>query len=89
MHYAFDNVGRALLVTTIVLVAGFLVLAQSSFSMNADMGLLTAMTIFIALIVDFLFLPPLLIALDKRKEAKQVKIENQNISIINNSIPAE
>lgn len=89
VHYAFDNVGRALLVTTIVLVAGFLVLAQSSFSMNADMGLLTAMTIFIALIVDFLFLPPLLIALDKRKEAKQVKIENQNISIINNSIPAE
>lgn len=68
VHYAFDNVGRALLVTTIVLVAGFSVLAQSSFSMNADMGLLTAMTIFIALVVDFFFLPPLLIALDKRKE---------------------
>ena len=68
VHYAFDNVGRALLVTTVVLVAGFSVLAQSSFSMNADMGLLTAMTIFIALVVDFFFLPPLLIALDKRKE---------------------
>ncbi len=68
VHYAFDNVGRALLVTTIVLVAGFSVLAQSSFNMNADMGLLTAITIFIALIVDFFFLPPLLIALDKGKE---------------------
>ena len=33
------------------------------------MGLLTAITIFIALIVDFFFLPPLLIALDKDKSA--------------------
>jgi len=67
VHYAFDNVGRALWVTTFVLVAGFAVLAQSSFKMNADMGFLTALTIFIALIVDFLFLPPLLMLLDKRK----------------------
>ena len=65
VHYAFDNVGRALWVTTMVLVAGFMVLAQSTFKMNADMGLLTAITIFTALVVDFLFLPPLLIKLDK------------------------
>jgi uncharacterized protein len=64
VHYAFDNVGRALWITTFVLVAGFSVLAQSSFKMNADMGMLTAMTIFIALVVDFLFLPPLLMAID-------------------------
>ena len=31
---------------------------------NADMGLLTALTILIALLVDFLFLPPLLMKLD-------------------------
>ena len=67
VHYAFDNVGRALWVTTFVLVAGFTVLAQSSFKMNADMGLLTALTIFVALVVDFLFLPPLLMLLDKSK----------------------
>jgi len=67
VHYAFDNVGRALWVTTFVLVAGFTVLAQSSFKMNADMGFLTALTIFIALVVDFLFLPPLLMLLDKTK----------------------
>jgi hypothetical protein len=35
--------------------------------MNSDMGFLTALTIFVALVVDFLFLPPLLMALDKRK----------------------
>jgi len=67
VHYAFDNVGRALWVTTFVLVAGFTVLAQSSFKMNADMGFLTALTIFVALVVDFLFLPPLLMLLDKNK----------------------
>ncbi len=65
VKYAFNTVGVALLVTTIVLVAGFLVIAQSNFLVNSQMGLLTAITITIALIVDFLFLPPLLIALDK------------------------
>ena len=72
VHYAFDNVGRALWITTFVLVAGFMILAQSSFKMNADMGLLTAITILIALIVDFLFLPPLLMAIDERREKKRL-----------------
>ncbi|MDF2181011.1 MMPL family transporter [Neptuniibacter sp. CAU 1671] len=63
--YAFSSVGKALWVTTAVLIAGFMVLAQSTFKVNADMGLLTAITIFIALVVDFLFLPPLLMLLDR------------------------
>ena len=69
VRYAFNTVGVALLVTTIVLVAGFLVISQSNFLVNSQMGLLTAITITIALIVDFLFLPPLLIAVDKDKNA--------------------
>lgn len=69
VRYAFSSVGRALWITTLVLVAGFLVLAQSSFKLNADMGLLTAITILIALAVDFLFLPPLLMVLDRHPAA--------------------
>ena len=65
--YAFTHVGQALVVTTLVLVAGFSVLALSTFKLNADMGIVTALTIAIALIVDFLLLPPLLMALDKGK----------------------
>jgi predicted RND superfamily exporter protein len=65
VRYAFHTVGVALLVTTIVLVAGFLVLSQSSFKLNSDMGLLTSITIALALLADFLFLPPLLMKLDK------------------------
>jgi predicted RND superfamily exporter protein len=53
-----------------VLVAGFMVLAQSTFTLNSDMGLLTAVTIAVALIVDFLFLPPLLMMLDGKNDAK-------------------
>ena len=64
IHYAFTSVGVALITTTVVLIAGFLVLTFSSFKMNSDMGLLTAITIGIALIIDFLLLPPLLMKLD-------------------------
>ena len=63
--YAFHTVGRALWITTVVLVAGFSVLAMSSFRLNADMGQLSAIVIFIALVVDFLFLPTLLMLFDK------------------------
>ena len=65
IRYAFNTVGVALLITTIILTAGFMILAQSSFLVNANMGLLTAITICLALFVDFLFLPPLLMYLDK------------------------
>jgi predicted RND superfamily exporter protein len=55
----------ALWVTSLVLIAGFMVLTQSAFKLNADMGLLTAITIGFALAADFLFLPPLLMKVDK------------------------
>jgi predicted RND superfamily exporter protein len=65
VKYAFHTVGTALLVTTLVLIAGFMVLTQSAFKLNSDMGLLTAITIGLALLLDFLFLPPLLMKVDK------------------------
>lgn len=77
VRYSFASVGKALWVTTIVLVAGFSVMATSSFKVNADMGLLTAITILIALIVDFLFLPPLLMLL-KSKNDKVEDRKNHN-----------
>ena len=64
VRYAFSTVGVALWVTSMALIAGFLVLATSSFKLNSGMGLLTAIVIAIALLVDFLLLPPLLIRLD-------------------------
>lgn len=71
VRFAFRTVGMALTVTTVVLVAGFLVLAQSSFKVNADMGLLTAITMVTALIIDFLVLPPLLIKLEEKRNEQE------------------
>ncbi|KZY40728.1 hypothetical protein A3752_02880 [Oleiphilus sp. HI0081] len=82
IRYAFSTVGVALLVTTFILFANFAVLAISDFSMNSDMGLMTAVTIVVALLVDFFFLPPLLLFLvgSKRKKAKQdLTIDDQGI----------
>jgi predicted RND superfamily exporter protein len=67
VRYAFNSVGRALWVTSLVLVAGFLILSQSSFKQNSDMGLLAAVTIALALVADFLLLPALLIVIDRRR----------------------
>ncbi|MFN1532107.1 efflux RND transporter permease subunit [Vibrio jasicida] len=76
VRYAFHTVGRALWITTVVLVAGFSVLAMSSFRLNADMGQLSAIVIFIALVVDFLFLPTLLMLFDKEAYAQNKTINN-------------
>jgi len=69
VKYAFSNVGVALLVTNAVLIAGFLVLAQSSFALNQQLGQFTALTFLLALVIDFLLLPPLLIMTSKAKPA--------------------
>jgi len=67
VRYAFHTVGTALWTTSVVLIAGFLVLTHSPFELNSGMGLLTAITIGLALLADFLLLPTLLMTLDKRE----------------------
>ncbi|KZM38965.1 RND transporter [Marinomonas sp. SBI22] len=76
VRYAFSSVGVAIIVTSVILVAGFGVLAQSSFGMNSNMAVLTAIAIVMALIADFLLLPVLLLKLDK----KAYKTEEENAS---------
>lgn len=70
VRYAFRNVGVALWVTSAVLIAGFMILAQSAFALNAGMGLMTSIIIGIALVLDFLLLPPLIMAIDNRKQSR-------------------
>ena len=63
----FQATGRALWTTTAILVAGFLVFASSGFEVSWTLGVLVAITLVLALVADFLLLPPLLMALDRRK----------------------
>ncbi|MGB0897872.1 MAG: efflux RND transporter permease subunit, partial [Psychrobium sp.] len=71
IRYSFASVGQALWITTLVLAIGFSILALSSFRLNADMGLLTAIIIVAALVVDFLFLPAYLLWLDKTSNSEK------------------
>ncbi len=64
IRYSFHNVGHALIITTVVLTIGFSLLMTSDFNLNSMSGSLTAITIVIALVFDFLILPPLLIMFD-------------------------
>ncbi|MFC6668976.1 MMPL family transporter [Marinobacterium aestuariivivens] len=65
IRYTFAAVGSALLSTSIVLAIGFLALVQSEFSVNSTSGLLVAMTITVAIVLDLLFLPTVLIKADR------------------------
>ena len=64
---ALVSVGPALVVTTLVLMAGFAVLATSSFALNADLARITLLTIGLALVLDLLALPGLLAWGDGRR----------------------
>ena len=66
VRYAFNTVGTAMWVTTVALVAGFAVLTASGYNVNAQMGLLSAITISLALLLDFFFLPALLLMMDRK-----------------------
>ena len=69
VEYAFAGVGMAMWITSLVLAAGFLLLTLSDFQINAQMGLLTAVTILLALAADFLWLPPLLLGVYDHRAA--------------------
>lgn len=65
VSYALEHVGAALISTSVILVTGFSVLMLSGFKLNFVLGALSALTIAIALLVDFTFLPAILRLSDK------------------------
>ncbi|HFQ5108375.1 TPA: RND family transporter [Vibrio vulnificus] len=82
VRYAFHTVGRALWITTVVLVAGFSVLAMSQFRLNSDMGQLSAIVIFVALVIDFVLLPSLLMRFDTAEYAQPDTSQEPNTTPI-------
>jgi len=70
--YAFETVGKALVTTTVVLMAGFAILSTSSFALNSYMARITTVIIFSALIIDFILLPSLLILVSRDKKEQPV-----------------
>jgi len=76
IRYAFETVGTAIIMTTLVLVIGFSILAGSTFLINAQMGLLTAIAIVLALLTDFFLLPALLMSTHRSSKAKTYEVKN-------------
>jgi predicted RND superfamily exporter protein len=76
IRYAFRNVGVAIVVNTIILTAGFIVMTTSAFKMNVDLGLMTILSIVGALVLDFLFLPALLL-LGRNKEQPEIAADTK------------
>jgi predicted RND superfamily exporter protein len=68
IRYAFHEAGSAMIVTTAILASGFAILATSSFLPNATMSLLTTIAILIALPVDLLLLPLLVLWIDREPQ---------------------
>jgi hypothetical protein len=66
MRNALEDVGLAVILTSVVLVAGFFVLATSGFAISVHMGLLTGMTIVIAVFAEFMMVPALLLWFDRK-----------------------
>ncbi|GGO83341.1 RND transporter [Marinobacterium nitratireducens] len=76
VRYTFARVGSALVITSIALSGGFAVLGFSSFEINAGMGLLTALAIALALLLDLTLLPALLVLMEgSRRVAKNTAPE--------------
>ncbi|MDD7887166.1 RND family transporter [Flavivirga sp. 57AJ16] len=78
--YAFETVGKALVTTTIVLLAGFSVLSTSSFALNSYMARITVIIILAALIIDFILLPSLLILTSKKEAVAVEKVKEAQIA---------
>lgn len=70
----YISTGKAVVVTSLILSAGFLTLIMSSFQSTFLFGLLVSIILFIAVFTELLLLPPLLLWLaDKKKsDGKQV-----------------
>ena len=64
--FSLNTVGKAITINTIILAAGFSILAMSSFKINQESGMLTATAVVAALLLDFLLLPALLLVFDKK-----------------------
>lgn len=77
VEFAFATVGVAMLITTVVLAAGFALLVLSPFSPTWGMGALMSLTVVLAFIADIILLPLLLLLFDREKVPLQAQRSSQ------------
>ncbi|WP_418641240.1 efflux RND transporter permease subunit [Sulfurimonas sp. ST-27] len=77
LAYVMQYAGLAMVLTTVVLSSAFIVFRLSQFMLNANFGLITAIALLIALLVDLLLLPALLKKIDGK--TRSILIEKEKI----------
>ncbi len=70
MITASSNLGRAIVVSALTTLAGFVVLIASTFPMVRDFGIVTITIVFMALVAVIIVLPPLVVWFDDRRAKK-------------------
>ena len=68
VRQTLDTTGRAMLVTSIVLSLGFFIFAFATMNNLVNFGLLTAFTVIMALVADYLLAPALMVLVNKPKK---------------------
>jgi len=66
VQHTLEKVGRPIVATSLILVAGFWVMTLATFRPNVNFGLLTGVTIMIGLVADLMILPAALAVLRPR-----------------------
>jgi len=66
IEYAFTTAGSALLVTSVAISSGMAMLMFSSFAPNVTTAVMLVSIVMVALLLDFIFLPPILLLFDSR-----------------------
>lgn len=79
LNDTYTSVGKAIIVTSIVLVIGFAILATSGFKVNSTIGYLSSLTLLVALIMDLTILPALLLKFDSWIFAKDSSTEGLDL----------
>ena len=65
VKYAMDIAGRAVRLTSVALIAGFLIIGFSEIKNLQHFGILSALAVFMALVADLIVLPAMLLKFDK------------------------
>ncbi len=65
--------GRALLMTTLILTCGFFALSSASLSLLVVFGLLTGLTIILALLADFILAPAILVLVSRKPNNNEME----------------
>ncbi len=86
VHKTLDTTGRAMLVTTTVLSLGFFIYGFATLSSLVNFGILTGVTIIMALLADYFLAPALMVLINRKKTVKLREHEKQVSQEVSNVI---